>query len=85
MRDDCIVDVTKFYMEFCVDESCGKCAPCRIGTKRMYQILNKISKGMGKLEDIDKLKSIGLAAQKASLCGLGQTACQSRAFNSEIL
>ena len=73
-EDDCIVDVTKFYMEFCVDESCGKCAPCRVGTKRMYQILDKITKGQGTLEDIDKLKSIGLAAQKASLCGLGQTA-----------
>jgi NADH:ubiquinone oxidoreductase subunit F (NADH-binding)/Pyruvate/2-oxoacid:ferredoxin oxidoreductase delta subunit len=73
-EDDCIMDVTKFYMEFCVDESCGKCAPCRIGTKRMYQILDKITKGQGTMEDIDKLHSIGLATQKASLCGLGQTA-----------
>ncbi len=71
---DCIVDVTKFYMEFCVDESCGKCAPCRIGTKRMYQILNKITQGKGTMEDIRKLKAIALATQKASLCGLGQTA-----------
>ena len=73
-EDDCIVDVTKFYMEFCVDESCGKCSPCRIGTKRMYQILDKITKGQGTMEDIDKLKAIGKATQKASLCGLGQTA-----------
>ena len=73
-EDDCIVDITKFYMEFCVDESCGKCAPCRVGTKRMYQILDKITKGQGTMEDIDKLRAIGLAAQKASLCGLGQTA-----------
>ncbi len=73
-EDDCIIDVAKFYMTFCVDESCGKCAPCRIGTKRMLQILDKISKGMGRLEDIEKLKSIGLATQKSSLCGLGQTA-----------
>jgi NADH-quinone oxidoreductase subunit F/NADP-reducing hydrogenase subunit HndC len=71
---DCIVDVTKFYMEFCVDESCGKCAPCRVGTKRMYQILDKITKGAGTMEDLDKLRKIGQAAQKASLCGLGQTA-----------
>ncbi len=71
---DCIVDVTKFYMEFCVDESCGKCSPCRIGTKRMYQILNRITKGKGTMEDIQKLKDIALATQKASLCGLGQTA-----------
>ncbi len=73
-EDDCIIDVAKFYMTFCVDESCGKCAPCRIGTRRMLQILDKISKGMGRTEDIEKLKSIGLATQKSSLCGLGQTA-----------
>ena len=73
-EDDCIVDVTKFYMEFCVDESCGKCAPCRIGTRRMHQILEKITKGKGTVDDIVNLKSIGLATQKASLCGLGQTA-----------
>ena len=73
-EDDCIVDITKFYMEFCVDESCGKCAPCRIGTKRMHQILEKITTGEAKLEDLQKLKDIGLATQKASLCGLGQTA-----------
>ena len=73
-EDDCIVDVTRFYMEFCVDESCGKCAPCRIGTKRMLQILEKITKGQGEMADIDKLKAIGLATKKASLCGLGQTA-----------
>jgi len=70
---DCIVDVTKFYMEFCVDESCGKCAPCRIGTKRMHQILDKITKGNGALDDIRDLRDIGHAAQKTSLCGLGQT------------
>jgi len=70
---DCIVDVTKFYMEFCVDESCGKCAPCRIGTKRMQQILDKITKGNGVLSDIRDLKNIGHATQKTSLCGLGQT------------
>ena len=73
-EDDCIIDVTKFYMEFCVDESCGKCAPCRIGTRRMYQLLDKITKGSGTMEDLDKLRKIGLATQKASLCGLGQTA-----------
>lgn len=73
-EDDCIVDVTKFYMEFCVDESCGKCAPCRIGTTRMYQILDKITKGNATAEDVESLKKIGLAAKKASLCGLGQTA-----------
>lgn len=89
-EDDCIVDVTKFYMEFCVDESCGKCAPCRVGTKRMYQILDKITKGAGTMEDIDKLRKIGHAAQKASLCGLGQTAANPvlstlRYFENEYL
>ncbi len=73
-EDDCIIDVTKFYMGFCVEESCGKCAPCRIGTRRMYQILGKISKGLGTIEDLGKLRAIGLATQNASLCGLGQTA-----------
>lgn len=73
-ESDCIVDITKFYMEFCVDESCGKCTPCRIGTKRMYQLLDKITKGSGTMEDLQKLKDIGMATQKASLCGLGQTA-----------
>jgi len=70
---DCIVDVTKFYMEFCVDESCGKCAPCRIGTKRMHQILDKITRGNGVQSDIRDLKNIGHATRKTSLCGLGQT------------
>ncbi|MBL8027233.1 MAG: SLBB domain-containing protein, partial [Fibrobacteres bacterium] len=73
-EDDCLVDVAKFYMQFCVDESCGKCAPCRIGTYQMKDILEKITSGKGKAEDIVKMKDIGLAMQKASLCGLGQTA-----------
>ena len=73
-EDDCVVDVAKFYMEFCVDESCGKCSPCRIGTRQMYTILDKISKGNGEMEDLQKLKDIGFAMQKASLCALGQSA-----------
>jgi len=73
-EDDCVVDVSKFYMEFCVDESCGKCSPCRIGTRQMYTILDKISKGNGEMEDLQKLKDIGFAMQKASLCALGQSA-----------
>jgi len=71
---DCVVDVAKFYMQFCVDESCGKCAPCRIGTYQMKDILTKITDGKGDLEDIVRMKDIGFAMQKASLCGLGQTA-----------
>jgi NADP-reducing hydrogenase subunit HndC len=71
---DCMVDIAKFYMKFCVDESCGKCAPCRIGTYQMLQYLDKISNGSASEADIEKLKKICFAVQKASLCGLGQTA-----------
>ena len=73
-EDDCMVDVAKFYLDFCVEESCGKCAPCRIGTKKLYEILDKISQGKGEMEDIDKMRDMGAAMKKASLCGLGQTA-----------
>lgn len=73
-EDDCVVDVAKFYMDFCVDESCGKCSPCRIGTRQMHSILEKISRGNGTMEDLQKLKDIGFAMQKASLCALGQSA-----------
>ena len=73
-EDDCVVDVAKFYMEFCVDESCGKCSPCRIGTRQMYSILDKISRGAGEMDDIQKLKDIGQAMKSCSLCALGQSA-----------
>jgi len=73
-EDDCIVDVTKFYLGFSVDESCCKCSPCRIGGRSLYNILDRITKGEGELEDIEKMKEIGKAMKKASLCGLGQTA-----------
>lgn len=73
-EDDCMIDVTKFYLEFTVDESCGKCAPCRVGGRTCYNILDRISKGKGEPDDLQKLKDIGHAMRKASLCGLGQTA-----------
>jgi NADH:ubiquinone oxidoreductase subunit F (NADH-binding)/(2Fe-2S) ferredoxin/NAD-dependent dihydropyrimidine dehydrogenase PreA subunit len=73
-EDDCVVDVARFYMDFCVDESCGKCSPCRIGTTQLLNILEKIAKGNGEEEDLEKLKTIGKAMSKASLCALGQTA-----------
>ncbi|MCF7837253.1 MAG: NADH-quinone oxidoreductase subunit NuoF [Candidatus Marinimicrobia bacterium] len=73
-EDDCIVDVAKFYLQFTVDESCGKCAPCRVGGRTLYNLLEKITRGLGVTEDIQKLKDISLAMQRASLCGLGQTA-----------
>jgi len=73
-EDDCVVDVSKFYMEFCVDESCGKCAPCRIGTNQMHSILERITKGNGEMGDLAKLEKIGQAMTKASLCMLGGSA-----------
>ena len=73
-EDDCIIDVVKFYQDFCVEESCGKCAPCRIGTRKLYDILDKISKGNGTHQDIKNMETIGNAMKKAALCGLGQTA-----------
>jgi NADP-reducing hydrogenase subunit HndC len=71
---DCMVDIAKFYLGFCVEESCGKCAPCRIGGIQMLNILNKISEGKGNAGDLEKLREIAFSMQKASLCGLGQTA-----------
>jgi NADP-reducing hydrogenase subunit HndC len=71
---DCMVDISKFYLRFCVDESCGKCAPCRIGGYQMLDYLKKISKGQASMEDINKLERICYTTKKASLCGLGQTA-----------
>ncbi|MFP4484549.1 MAG: NADH-ubiquinone oxidoreductase-F iron-sulfur binding region domain-containing protein [Spirochaetota bacterium] len=73
-EDDCMVDVAKFYLGFTVEESCGKCAPCRVGGRKLYNILDKISKGQGTMEDLDRIDSISYAMQRASLCGLGQTA-----------
>jgi NADH:ubiquinone oxidoreductase subunit F (NADH-binding) len=73
-EEDCMVDVAKFYLDFTVDESCGKCAPCRVGGRTLYNILDRITRGNGKTEDIQKLRDIGKAMQRASLCGLGQTA-----------
>ncbi|MDD5116197.1 MAG: NADH-ubiquinone oxidoreductase-F iron-sulfur binding region domain-containing protein [Candidatus Omnitrophica bacterium] len=72
--EDCMVDIPKFYLGFCVEESCGKCAPCRIGGFQMLNYLKKISEGKGKPEDLGQLRRIARAMQKASLCGLGQTA-----------
>ena len=73
-EDTCMVDIAKFFLEFTVDESCGKCTPCRIGTKRMYEILDKITKGNGTLEDIDELEELAYYIKDNALCGLGQTA-----------
>ena len=73
-EDTCMVDIAKFFLEFTVDESCGKCTPCRIGTKRLYEILDKITKGNGTLEDLDEMEKLCHYIKENSLCGLGQTA-----------
>ena len=73
-EDNCMVDIAKFYLGFTVSESCGKCTPCRIGTKRMLEILEKISEGRGELEDLDRLEELAKYIQANALCGLGQTA-----------
>ena len=73
-EDTCMVDLARFFLDFTVDESCGKCTPCRIGTKRLLEILDKIIEGKGELEDLDKLEELSNYIKSASLCGLGQTA-----------
>ena len=71
---DCVVDVARFYLDFTVDESCGKCAPCRIGGRKLLNYLNKITDGRGTEQDIADMQAISDSMCKASLCGLGQTA-----------
>ena len=73
-EDDCMVDIAKFFLEFTVEESCGKCTPCRVGTRRMLEILTKITKGQATMEDLDKLEELCYYIKNNSLCGLGQTA-----------
>ena len=73
-EDNCMIDVARFFLEFTVDESCGKCTPCREGTKRMLEILDKITEGNGTLEDLDELEELAYTIKDSALCGLGQTA-----------
>ena len=73
-EDNCMVDIAKFFLEFTVDESCGKCTACRIGTKRLLELLDKIISGNGELEDLDKMQELAMYIKSNSLCGLGQTA-----------
>jgi NADH:ubiquinone oxidoreductase subunit F (NADH-binding)/(2Fe-2S) ferredoxin/ferredoxin len=72
-EDDCMVSVAKFYLDFTVEESCGKCAPCRVGNKRLFEMLEKITEGRGTMEDLDLLKHLSKVIKDTSLCGLGQT------------
>ena len=73
-ENDCMVNIAKFYMGFIQDESCGQCSPCRVGTKRILEILNKITDGNGEMEDLEALEELSLDVSESSLCGLGQTA-----------
>ena len=73
-EDTCMVDIAKFFLEFTVDESCGKCTPCRIGTKRLYEILDRITKGEGTMEDLDRIEELANYLKSNALCALGQTA-----------
>jgi NADH-quinone oxidoreductase subunit F/NADP-reducing hydrogenase subunit HndC len=89
-EDDCVVDITKFYLDFSVDESCGKCAPCRIGGRTLFNLLDKISKGNGTPEDVGSMERLSKAMQRTSLCGLGQTTPNPvmsviRHFNDELM
>ena len=72
-EDDCMVAIAKFYLEFTVEESCGKCSPCRIGNKRLFELLEKVTKGEGTMEHIDKLRNLATVVKDTSLCGLGQS------------
>jgi NADP-reducing hydrogenase subunit HndC len=72
-EDDCMVSIAKFFLDFTVDESCGKCAPCRIGNKRLYELLERITNGDGTLEELDRLRNLSLVIKDTALCGLGQT------------
>lgn len=72
-EDDCMVAVAKYYLDFTVEESCGKCSPCRIGNKRLYELLDKVTKGQAGMEDLDNLKNLSMVIRDTSLCGLGQT------------
>jgi NADP-reducing hydrogenase subunit HndC len=73
-EDNCMVNIAKFFLEFTVDESCGKCTPCRIGTRRMLEMLNNITEGRGKPGDLEKLEKLAKNIKATALCGLGQTA-----------
>jgi NADP-reducing hydrogenase subunit HndC len=72
-EDDCMVSVAKFFLDFTMDESCGKCTPCRIGSRRLYELLDKITLGQGTMEDVEKLRALAVSIKDTALCGLGQT------------
>jgi ferredoxin len=89
-EDTCVVDVARYFLDFTQKESCGKCAPCRVGSRHMVEILDKITRGQGQAEELNKLQTLGETVKRGSLCGLGQTAPNPvlttlRYFRSEYL
>ena len=83
-EDNCMVDIAKFYMEFIVDESCGKCTPCRVGCKRLLEMLQKITEGKATLVDLKKLQVLSESIKDTALCGLGANSCKSYNINYEV-
>lgn len=83
-ENTCMVDIAKFFLEFTVDESCGKCPPCRIGTRRMLDILTRITEGKGTMEDLDELEELAHTIKRAALCGLGAVRAESGAFDDAV-
>ena len=84
-EDNCMVDVARFYMDFIVDESCGKCTPCRVGTKRMLELLEQICEGKGTMATLDELEMLASTIQDTALCGLGQTAPNPVSINNSSI
>lgn len=83
-ENTCMVDIAKFFLEFTVDESCGKCPPCRIGTRRRLDILTRITEGKGTMEDLDELEELAHTIKRAALCGLGPVRAESGAFDDAV-
>ena len=84
-EDNCMVDIAKFFLEFIIDESCGKCSPCRIGTKRLYDLLCKITEGNGTMEDLTTIEELCEHIKSSALCGLGPDRAQPGALHLEAL
>lgn len=83
-EDTCMVDIAKFFLEFTVDESCGKCTPCRVGTKRLLELLNKITQGQGTMEDLDRIEELASFIKSNSLCRLGPDGTESCVVYSAV-
>ena len=83
-ENNCMVEIARFFLSFTQSESCGKCSPCRLGTTQLLEILTRITRGEGRLEDVETIKDLGTTITEASLCGLGQDLCQAGPFYVEV-